>query len=143
MDISFLTMLPQFQQLSEEKKQFLIEFAMADHGNNANSAAQSLMQAIQTAKGKNISFSKEESSLLIEVLKQNMSKEEAARTDKMLKMAQNRTRAMLKVEDGCVNFCTYCIIPYARGPVRSLPMDKAAEQVPRSTILTSFAFAVE
>ena len=129
MDISFLTMLPQFQQLSEEKKQFLIEFAMADHGNNANSAAQSLMQAIQTAKGKNISFSKEESSLLIEVLKQNMSKEEAARTDKMLKMAQNRTRAMLKVEDGCVNFCTYCIIPYARGPVRSLPMDKAAEQV--------------
>ena len=41
----------------------------------------------------------------------------------------NRTRAMLKVEDGCVNFCTYCIIPYARGPVRSLPMDRAAEQV--------------
>ena len=41
----------------------------------------------------------------------------------------NRTRAMLKVEDGCVNFCTYCIVPYARGPVRSLPMDAAAEQV--------------
>ena len=39
-----------------------------------------------------------------------------------------RTRAMLKVEDGCVNFCTYCIIPYARGPVRSLPLDTAAEQ---------------
>ena len=41
---------------------------------------------------------------------------------------ENRTRAMLKVEDGCVNFCTYCIIPYARGPVRSLPLDKAVEQ---------------
>ena len=41
---------------------------------------------------------------------------------------ENRTRAMLKVEDGCINFCTYCIIPYARGPVRSLPLDKAAEQ---------------
>jgi len=39
-----------------------------------------------------------------------------------------RTRAMLKVEDGCVNFCTYCIIPYARGPVRSLPLNKAVEQ---------------
>jgi len=39
-----------------------------------------------------------------------------------------RTRAMLKVEDGCVNFCTYCIIPYARGPIRSLPLEKAAEQ---------------
>ena len=39
-----------------------------------------------------------------------------------------RTRAMLKVEDGCVNFCTYCIIPYARGPVRSLPLEQAVEQ---------------
>ncbi|MCI2055621.1 MAG: tRNA (N(6)-L-threonylcarbamoyladenosine(37)-C(2))-methylthiotransferase MtaB [Oscillibacter sp.] len=39
-----------------------------------------------------------------------------------------RTRAMLKVEDGCVNFCSYCIIPYARGPVRSEPLLRAAEQ---------------
>ena len=39
-----------------------------------------------------------------------------------------RTRAMLKVEDGCVNFCTYCIIPYARGPVRSLPLEEAVRQ---------------
>ena len=39
-----------------------------------------------------------------------------------------RTRAMLKVEDGCVNFCSYCIIPYARGPVRSLPLETAAQQ---------------
>jgi threonylcarbamoyladenosine tRNA methylthiotransferase MtaB len=38
---------------------------------------------------------------------------------------QSRTRAMLKVEDGCVNFCTYCIIPFARGPVRSLPLSQA------------------
>ena len=41
----------------------------------------------------------------------------------------NRTRAMLKVEDGCVNFCTYCLIPYARGRVRSLPLGEAARQV--------------
>ena len=41
---------------------------------------------------------------------------------------EGRTRAMLKVEDGCVNFCTYCIIPYARGPVRSLPLADAAAQ---------------
>lgn len=39
-----------------------------------------------------------------------------------------RTRAMLKIEDGCVNFCTYCVIPYSRGRVRSLPLEKAAEQ---------------
>ena len=42
-----------------------------------------------------------------------------------------RTRAMLKVEDGCVNFCTYCIIPYARGPVRSLPKAEAVAQTCR------------
>ena len=45
--------------------------------------------------------------------------------------AAGRTRAMLKVEDGCANFCAYCVIPYARGPVRSLPLDEAAEQVRR------------
>ena len=39
-----------------------------------------------------------------------------------------RTRAMLKVQDGCVNFCTYCIIPYTRGPIRSAPLELAVEQ---------------
>ena len=39
-----------------------------------------------------------------------------------------RTRALIKVQDGCCNFCTYCIIPYARGPIRSLPLDVAVEQ---------------
>lgn len=41
----------------------------------------------------------------------------------------SRTRAMMKVEDGCVNFCTYCLIPFARGRVRSLPMEAARTQV--------------
>ncbi len=44
---------------------------------------------------------------------------------------EGRTRAMLKVEDGCVNFCSYCIIPYARGPIRSLPAGEAADQARR------------
>ena len=39
-----------------------------------------------------------------------------------------RTRAMLKVQDGCVNFCSYCIIPYTRGPVRSAPLELAVAQ---------------
>ena len=38
-----------------------------------------------------------------------------------------RTRAMLKVQDGCHNFCSYCIIPYARGPVRSMALETAVE----------------
>ena len=40
----------------------------------------------------------------------------------------NRTRAFVKIEDGCENFCSYCIIPYARGKVRSkLPEDVIEE----------------
>ncbi len=39
-----------------------------------------------------------------------------------------RTRAMLKIQDGCDNFCTYCVIPYTRGRVRSLPLGSCAEQ---------------
>lgn len=44
---------------------------------------------------------------------------------------QARTRAMLKVEDGCANFCSYCVIPYARGPVRSLPLVEAVREAAR------------
>ncbi len=45
--------------------------------------------------------------------------------------AEHRTRAMLKIQDGCVNFCTYCIIPYTRGRLRSLPLADAAEETRR------------
>ena len=41
---------------------------------------------------------------------------------------EKRTRAMVKVQDGCRNFCTYCIIPYTRGPVRSAPLELAVDQ---------------
>ena len=41
---------------------------------------------------------------------------------------EGRTRAMLKVQDGCVNFCSYCIIPYTRGPVRSAPLELVISQ---------------
>jgi threonylcarbamoyladenosine tRNA methylthiotransferase MtaB len=45
--------------------------------------------------------------------------------------AAGRTRAMLKIQDGCQNFCAYCIIPYARGPVRSLPLERVAAEAAR------------
>ncbi len=41
---------------------------------------------------------------------------------------EGRTRAMLKIQDGCRNFCTYCIIPYTRGPVRSAPASLVLSQ---------------
>jgi threonylcarbamoyladenosine tRNA methylthiotransferase MtaB len=40
-----------------------------------------------------------------------------------------RTRAFVKIEDGCNRFCSYCIIPYARGRVRSKPIDQLKQEV--------------
>ena len=42
-----------------------------------------------------------------------------------------RTRAMLKIQDGCRNFCTYCIIPYVRGSLRSMPIEAAVSETRR------------
>ena len=59
---------------------------------------------------------------------------------------EERTRAMLKVQDGCVNFCTYCIIPYTRGPIRSAPLAVAqarelARRGYREIVLTGIEIA--
>ena len=40
-----------------------------------------------------------------------------------------KTRAVIKVQDGCDRFCTYCIIPYARGHIRSRKIDSVVEEV--------------
>jgi len=42
---------------------------------------------------------------------------------------QDRTRAFLKIEDGCDQFCAYCIVPFARGPVRSLRPERVRERL--------------
>lgn len=41
---------------------------------------------------------------------------------------ESRTRAQLKIQEGCDRFCTYCIIPYARGPLRSRPLEDVRRQ---------------
>jgi threonylcarbamoyladenosine tRNA methylthiotransferase MtaB len=42
---------------------------------------------------------------------------------------KHHTRAFLKIQDGCNSFCTYCIIPYARGKSRSIPISNLTERV--------------
>ena len=41
----------------------------------------------------------------------------------------NKTRAFVKIQDGCNNFCSYCIIPYMRGTIRSKNIDVAYEEI--------------
>ena len=49
--------------------------------------------------------------------------------DMDLKCLNTRTRALVKIQDGCENYCTYCIIPYVRGKVRSKDPNKVVEEV--------------
>jgi len=43
--------------------------------------------------------------------------------------SENRTRSLIKIQDGCNNFCTYCIIPYARGREKSVPLEEILKEV--------------
>lgn len=44
---------------------------------------------------------------------------------------KGKTRAFIKVQEGCNNYCTYCIIPYARGPLRSRSLESIVDEVHR------------
>lgn len=44
---------------------------------------------------------------------------------------QERTRAFIKIQEGCEQFCSYCLIPYMRGPIRSRSPEKVLEEVRR------------
>lgn len=46
-----------------------------------------------------------------------------------IEMVSEHTRAYIKIQDGCNQFCSYCIIPYARGRVRSRQMEEILEEV--------------
>lgn len=45
--------------------------------------------------------------------------------------SQSRTRAVLKIQEGCQNFCSYCVIPYTRGPLRSRPLASVQREASR------------
>jgi threonylcarbamoyladenosine tRNA methylthiotransferase MtaB len=44
-------------------------------------------------------------------------------------LEESHSRSFLKIQDGCNSFCTYCVIPYARGKSRSVPMEAIAQRV--------------
>lgn len=56
---------------------------------------------------------------------------EADFDDMEISYFNTRTRALVKIEDGCENFCSYCIIPYVRGRVRSKRPEKVIDEVKR------------
>lgn len=58
---------------------------------------------------------------------------DASFDDMEISYFNTRTRALVKIEDGCENFCSYCIIPYVRGKVRSKNPKKVIDEVEKLT----------
>ena len=58
---------------------------------------------------------------------------ETTEYEKLGVTSYDHTRAFVKIEDGCENYCTYCIIPFARGRVRCKPVDEVIEELKRIT----------
>lgn len=50
-------------------------------------------------------------------------------SDCIINKFEGRTRAIVKIEDGCNRFCSYCVIPYSRGRVRSKPIEELEEEL--------------
>ena len=89
MNLDFLKGNPALNDISPEKLQFLMDFASNNADTkDAKSMASTVMNAANNAKQNGMTFSNTETTLLIELLKQNMSEAERAKTDKMLQMMQ-------------------------------------------------------
>ena len=90
MDFSNFTSPPQFQSISPEKLEFLKEMAKGEQGKTPNELFSSLSGISSAAQKKGISFDSGETSLIIEVLKQNMSEAERKKTDMILSFIKNK-----------------------------------------------------
>ncbi len=81
---------PLLQNMAPDKLQFLLNFASASKPTSMKDMAPFLLGTINQAKSKNIQFSESETDLLITLLKQNMSDEEAAKADKLIQLMRER-----------------------------------------------------
>ncbi len=89
MNLDFLKGNPALNDISPEKLQFLMDFASNNtDAKDAKSMASTVMNAANNAKQNGMTFSNTETTLLIELLKQNMSEAERVKADKLLQMMQ-------------------------------------------------------
>ena len=64
-----------------------------------------------------------------ETLKRLYNEEKTVFEDMYITDFPGRTRAFVKIQDGCENFCSYCIIPFVRGKCRSKELDKVVQEI--------------
>ncbi len=90
MENDFLTNNPLLQGMSPEKIQFLTNFANSAKPTDMKDMMPFLLTATNFAKQNHIQFNDAETNLLVAILKQNMSPEEAAKADKILALMKTR-----------------------------------------------------
>ena len=89
MDFDFLNNNANFANISPEKINFLMNFAAQNKTGNAQDMSNMIMGAVNNAKQEGISFTPNETDLIVEVLKQNMSPEEQRKADQILMLMRS------------------------------------------------------
>ena len=89
MDFDFLNNNANFANISPEKINFLMNFAAQNKTGNAQDMSNMIMGAVNNAKQEGISFTPNETDLIVEVLKQNMSPEEQRKADQLLMLMRS------------------------------------------------------
>lgn len=90
MENDFLANNPLLNNMSPEKLQFLMSFANKQKPTDIKEMMPFLLSTMNSAKANNIQFTDPETELLVTILKQNMSDEEAAKADKIMKLMKDR-----------------------------------------------------
>ena len=84
MNLDFLKNNPNLKNIDAEKLSFLMDFASQNPTGDMKSMASVLMNASNSAKKKGVEFSTDETTILVELLKQNMSPEEQKKADQIM-----------------------------------------------------------
>ncbi len=96
-------------------------------------------QEVQALPGVWMVLGTKERSRVVELFEESLNQEQALMAveaferddafEDISAVHESRTRAQLKIQDGCDRFCTYCIIPYARGNIRSRPLESVRAEM--------------
>lgn len=89
MDFDFLKNNADLSNISPEKLNFLIQFAGQNKSSNAKEMSNMIFGAVNEAKKEGIQFTPNETDIIIEILKQNMSPEEQRKADQILNLMRN------------------------------------------------------
>ena len=123
-EYDFLKNNPLLNGMSPEKLQFLMNFASSPKPTDIKEMMPFLLSATNSAKNKNIQFTQPETELLFQILKQNMSAEEAAKADKLIQLMKERRSGSLllpiffiMLPDRCHSYLQYLI---NRGRTRTI-----------------------